>query len=217
LKKLFFNRTQELENEINEYLDIVDKSFLIFNRDVSNYIRKNKREFEENKKDILKLESDADEYQKDIKYKLYKYMLIPESRGDVLTLLENIDNIVDMEKKILTQLDIENPQIPEFLEKDFIEMTEKTTKAIEALVRSIRAYFEQISMVNESVNKVHFYEHEVDKIEERINRKIFSSERIGDFCKKVHMRYFTEKIASLSDEAETISEKVSVAAIKRSI
>ena len=217
MKKLFFNRTQELENEINEYLDIVDKSFLIFNRDVSNYIRKNKREFEENKKDILKLESDADEYQKDIKYKLYKYMLIPESRGDVLTLLENIDNIVDMEKKILTQLDIENPQIPEFLEKDFIEMTEKTTKAIEALVRSIRAYFEQISMVNESVNKVHFYEHEVDKIEERINRKIFSSERIGDFCKKVHMRYFTEKIASLSDEAETISEKVSVAAIKRSI
>lgn len=217
MKKLFFKRTEELENDINKYLDIVEKSILIFNRDISNYVKKNWEEFEDCKHDIRDIENEADEYQKDIKYKLYKYMLIPESRGDVLTLLENIDNIVDMAKKILTQVAIEKPQIPEFLEKDFIEMTEITTKAIDALVRSLRSYFEQISMVNESVNKVHFYEHEVDKIEERLNRKIFSSEKFENFCKKIHLRYFTEKIASLSDEAETISEKVSVAAIKRSI
>ncbi len=217
MKKLFFNRTEELENEINEYLSTVNKSILIFKRDLGNYVKKNFEEFEKSKNEILKLENEADDYQKDIKYKLYKYMLIPEARGDVLTLLESIDNIVDKTKKILTQLSIERPEIPVFLEKDFLEMIDKTYEAVDALIRSIRTYFEQLSLVNDNVNKVHFYEHEVDKIEERLNRIIFSADKIENLCEKVHLRYFVEKIASLSDEAEDICEKVSVAAIKRSI
>ncbi len=217
MKSIFFNRTKQLEEEINKYLGIVNNSILIFNRDVTKYVKKKFKEFDDSKKDILKLENEADDYQKDIKFKLYRYMLIPESRGDVLNLLESVDNIVDLAKKVLTQLSIEEPQIPDFLENDFLEMTDKTAKSVDALVISLRAYFEQISMVNDSVNKVHFYEHEVDKIEERLKRKIFTSDKIPKFSKKVHLRYFTEKIASLSDEAETISEKVSVAAIKRSI
>lgn len=218
MKNIFSNRAQELENNIDNYLEVVSNSNLVFVRDSKNYIRKNFEEFENSLDEILKLENSADDFQKEIKYKLYKYMLIPEARGDVLTLLENIDNIVDHIKKLLVQLSIEKPIIPNNLIDDFDELIEMVSKSVDQLIKCIRAYFTNITMVNEYVNKVHFFEHEADKIEEKIKRKVFNNENeLNSFSKKVHLRYFVEKIAQISDRAETISERASVAAIKRRI
>jgi len=211
-----FGRSKDLENEISKYLDVVNNAILIFKRDVDRYIKKNFKEFEANFSEIKSIENKADDYQKDIEYKLYKYMLIPEARGDVLSLLESIDNIVDLSKKIVFQFSIENPQIPESLEEPFLELTENSVLSADELIKSMRAYFENISMVDNYINKVHFYEHEADKIEESLKRRVFKLHEF-DLCRKVHLRYFSEKIASISDEAETIAEMISVAAIKRSI
>lgn len=218
MKNIFSNHAQELENNIDKYLEVVSNSNLVFERDSKNYIRKNFEEFENSLDEILKLENSADDFQKEIKYKLYKYMLIPEARGDVLTLLENLDNIVDHIKKLLVQLSIEKPLIPDNIIDDFDVLIEMVSKSVDQLIKCIRAYFTNIMMVNEFVNKVHFFEHEADKIEERIKRKIFNNENeLKSFSKKVHLRYFVEKIAQISDRAESISEIASVAAIKRRI
>lgn len=218
MKNIFSNHAQELENNINKYLEVVSDSNLVFERDSKNYIRKNFEEFEGSLDEIMKLENSADDFQKEIKYKLYKYMLIPEARGDVLTLLENIDNIVDHIKKLLVQLSIEKPIIPDDLIDDFDELIEMVSKSVDQLIKCLRSYFTNITMVNEYVNKVHFFEHEADKIEERIKRKVFNNDNeLKSFSKKVHLRYFVEKFAQISDRAETISEIASVAAIKRRI
>ncbi len=216
MKKLF-GKSRELEAEIGKYLDIVNKATLIFKRDINRYINKNFELFEKNLKEIQKVENKADDFQKDIKYKLYQYMLIPESRGDVLGLLENIDNVVDLTKNVVIQLSIEKPDIPASLEGDFLELTDQSVKTVDKLVKSMRAFFEEIALVNDYVNKVHFYEHEADKTEERLKRKIFNSKEIDNLCHKVHLRDFSERIAQLSDQAEEISEHISVATIKRSI
>ncbi len=79
MKKLFFNRSKELEVEISEYLDIVNKSVMIFERDVNNFIQKRYELFDDSIDEISEGETAVDKYQKDIKYKLYKYMLIPEA------------------------------------------------------------------------------------------------------------------------------------------
>lgn len=211
-----FGRTKELEVEISKYLDTVNNAVLIFKRDVERYIKKNFDEFEESFVEIKDIENKADDYLKDIRYKLYKYMLIPEARGDVLTLLESIDNMVDLIKKVVFQLSIESPEIPEDIESAFLELTDNSTMAADELVKAMRSYFEDISMVDNYINKVSFYEHEADKIEENLKRYVFKLEDM-ELCRKVHLRHFAEKIASVSDVAETIAEKISVAAIKRSI
>jgi hypothetical protein len=211
-----FGRTKELEVEITEYLDLVNTAVLIFKRDLTRYIKKDFEEFANNFAEIKAVENQADDYQKDIKYKLYKYMLIPEARGDVLSLLESIDNLVDLSKKVIFQLSIENPNIPKSVEKLFVELTDKSASAADELVKAMRSYFEDISMVDNYINKVHFYEHESDKIEENLKRYVFQMDEL-ELCRKVHLRHFAEKIASLSDVAETISEQISVAAIKRNI
>lgn len=218
MKKFVFNKSKELQKDIDEYLDTVEEALLIFERDINRYFDGHYDLFEENLEDILDIENKADNILKDIKYKLYTYMLIPEARGDVLSLLEDMDNEVDLCKKVLMQFSIEKPDIKDFVLAEFKDLANQSLSSSEELVKGVRTYFEEISMVNDYVNKVHFYEHEADKIEERIKRKVFSDDNdIEDFCKKVHLRHFSERIAYFSDLAEEISEKLSVAAIKRSI
>jgi len=215
---MLFGRSKELEIKITEYLDLVNRGSLTFKRDLNRYIKKNFALFEESLNDIKEIENDADDHQKDIKYKLYKYMLIPESRADVLTIIEEIDTITDLAKEVIFEISIEQPIIPDELENDFLELVENSTEAVDMLVKAVRAFFEEISQVNDYVNKVHFFEHQADKNEERLKRKIFSDqfEQI-DIAHKIQLRYFIEEIAALSDQAETVSEDVSVAAIKRRI
>ncbi|MGM0445553.1 MAG: DUF47 domain-containing protein [Bacillota bacterium] len=217
MRKSIFNKSKELEKDINEYLDNVEEALLIFKRDINRYFEGNYDLFEENLNDILEIENKADKLLKDIKYKLYTYMLIPEARGDVLSLLETMDNEVDLCKKVLMQFSIEKPEIRDFVLAEFKDLTKQSINSAEEVVKGIRTYFEEISMVNDYVNKVHFYEHEADKIEERIKRKVFNTDEIDEFSKRVHLRHFSERIAYFSDLAEEISEKLSVAAIKRSI
>ena len=145
-------------------------------------------------------------------------MLIPDSRADVLNIVEEIDTITDLAKEVIYEISIEKPKIPVNLESDFLELVENSAKAVDMLVKAVRAFFQEISQVNNYVNKVHFFEHQVDKNEERIKRKIFSEEcQEIEIAYKMQLRYFIEEIAALSDQAEMVSEDISVAAIKRKI
>ncbi|MFO7815904.1 MAG: DUF47 family protein [Halanaerobiales bacterium] len=217
MKNLFYNKSGELKNRIDEYLDTINESVYIFKRVLIMYIKGELKTFKTELKEIDEIENKADDLQKEIKLKLYEYRLIPEARGDVLTILEKADNIVDHSKKVIYDISIEKPFLPEDIKADCIEIVELVTKTVESLIKCIRSYFKNLTMVNKYVNKVHYYEHQADKVEERIKEKVFNNYKIKEFSRKTHLRYFTEEIAIFCDEAEKISEQVSVAAIKRRI
>ncbi len=216
MKKFFSGRTKELEACIDSYLDRVENAALLFNEGVKDYINNKIDRFEKQLQEITIVENEADNIRRDIKYKLYTFMLIPDSRGDVLGLLETMDNVVDITKKVLGQLSIETPKIPDFLKDDFLDLADLSCKTVGELVKGVRAFFKEIKLVSDYINKVHFYEHEADKVEEQLERKTFRTEEIK-FSRKVHIRYFVERIAMVSDEAEAVSERLSVYAIKRFI
>ncbi|MDY6915366.1 MAG: DUF47 family protein [Candidatus Cloacimonadota bacterium] len=215
MRTVFSGKNIAMEADVENYLNRISDSSLIFVEGIKAYLSNKRVKFEEYYQEIRKVESQADEIRRDIKQKLYTYMLIPESRGDVLGLLETLDDVVDMSEKVLEQFSIEKPVIiPELIDY-FWEITELSSKCVEQLVKAARAFFKEIKLVNEYVNKVHFYEHEVDKVEEKLKREAFQSDKIKHFSQKVNMRYFCEKIAKVSDIAEDVAERISVYAIKR--
>ncbi|MDY6915552.1 MAG: DUF47 family protein [Candidatus Cloacimonadota bacterium] len=217
MAKLFSNKSRQLEADIDSYLDRVNTAGLLFWEGIKSYIEGKQDYFEKKFEEITDIESEADSKRREIKQKLYTYMLIPESRGDVLGLLETIDDVVDTCEKVLEQFSIETPNIPDFLRQDFLKLTELSAKSVEELVKGTQVFFRQVDMVGNYVNKVHFYEHEADDVEEQLKRKVFESSEIDKFSHKVHMRYFAEKIAAVSDVAEDVCERLSVYAIKRRI
>ena len=90
-------------------------------------------------------------------------------------------------------------------------------KTVEEVVKGVRSFFSEIAMVGDYVNKVHFYEHEADLIEEQIKRKAFKCKEITKLSRKVHIRYFAERLSSIADMAEIVAERLSIYAIKRRI
>ncbi|MBI9103510.1 MAG: DUF47 family protein [Spirochaetales bacterium] len=214
---MLFNRAKSIENNIDKYLENLIKANLIFEKSITAYFELKQEYFEQRTLEIEKLESESDEIRRDIKYTLYKELLIPDARGDVLGLLETLDNVFDTIEKVMVRFSIEKPIVWPELSDDFIELTKASSQCVSELVSASRAFFREISKVPDCLVKVHFWEHEADKIEERIMRKAFDGDFIDKFSLKVHMRYFAERISMLADEAEDVADRLDIYTIKRSI
>ena len=92
---------------------------------------------------------------------------------------------------------------------------EPVFKSIEALTFAARAFFYEVNAVKDHLNMVRFYEMESDNLSERLKRDVFARDiELG--C-KVQLKYFIIYIDSLSDDAENVSSRLSVATIKRII
>lgn len=214
---MLFNRAKSIEGNIDKYLENILKSSLIFEVGLKEYFEGKQEEFEKRSLEIQKLESDSDDIRREIKYKLYKELLIPDARGDVLGLLETLDNVIDTAEMVMIRFSIEKPKVWPELKDDFIELTVASTKCVSELVSAARAFFREIGKVADCLVQVHFWEHEADKIEERIMRKAFEGGFIDKLSHKVHMRYFAERISLLADEAEDVADRLDIYTIKRSI
>ncbi|MCK4542968.1 MAG: DUF47 family protein [Spirochaetales bacterium] len=210
-----FKQAKGIVENIETYLNDIENAVSIFELALKEYFGKKFDRFEERVAEIRKLESECDQLRGKIKFTLYSDLLIPDARGDVLGLIETLDNVVDMTETVSVQFSIEKPAIKDFLIEDFVELTEATTKTANEIILAARAFFRNPTSVNDHLTKVHFWESEADTIEERLKRKAFGSEEIKHFSKKVQMRYFAEKISLLADEAEAVAERLEVYAIKR--
>ena len=108
-----FHRTKELELKIDQFLDRLSESALVFRGAVDAYLADGcSEEFSEKHHNVDRLESDADNLRRDIETQLYTQTLSPESRGDVLGLLENLDHIIILIESVHWSFDIERPDIP---------------------------------------------------------------------------------------------------------
>lgn len=210
-------KSKELEGNLKRFHHIIQHSALIFNEGIKDYMEGNKERFESRVSEARELEHEADVLRRNIQLKVYTHMLIPDSRGDVLGLLEALDDIPDLNEKILVNFSIEKPVIRDFMKNDFLKMSDFSLKAIDALIKACNAFYTNMSSVDNFVTKVFFYEHEVDKLQETIKRAIFEADELSWLSEKNQLRYFTEKIGAISDTAEVIGEKLTIYAIKRSI
>jgi len=214
---IFFKHANQSIELIDEFLNTIDQGALIFKEGVKNYLFGNRESFLDNLKTLSNLETEADITRRKIENILYTQSLMPQLRGDIMRLLEELDNIIDMAKKSLFQFDVEVPNIPPALNQDLIKLTELSCSAIESVVPAARAYFRSPENVKERIHRVYLFEREADKLADAIKRKVFQELPIARLSEKFHLRYFTLHIETLSDAAQQTADLLSIMAIKRSI
>ena len=212
---ILFKSTKMLEAQIDEFLDAVSQGALVFKHGIKNYLDNQKQNFEENITTIRDLEKKADTLRRRIESHLYTQSLIPEHRGDVLGLLENMDNVIDIAKGSLNYFSVETPDIHMDLIKDFVELSDKSALAAESIVLAARAFFRDVNAVKDHLHKVYFYEKEADKIADRLKRHIFKLKM--DLSNKMHLTHFVQHVDFLADRAEEVADRLSIYTIKRSV
>ena len=209
-----FGRTHALEGEIDDFLDKLSQCALLFKIAIKVYLNEGcTDEFERKLQDVNKMESDADYLRRAIETQLYAQTLIPESRGDVLGLIENLDKLLNLFESSLWAFSIEQPDIPEKFHNDFDALTDMAVQSVETLVLASRAFFRNIDAVSDHNHKVMFYEKEADKVSTKLKKAIFSSEL--DLSRKSQLRNFVEHIDNVPDWAEDVADRLAIYSIKR--
>ena len=116
-----FGRTRALEGEIDDFLDKLSQCSLLYKIAIKVYLTEGcTEEFEQKLQDVNKMESQADHLRRAIETQLYAQTLIPQSRGDVLGLIENLDELLNLYEGSLWAFSIEKPEIPEDYHKDYV-------------------------------------------------------------------------------------------------
>lgn len=209
------NKSIEL---IDNFLNIVDQSSLIFCEGIKNYMYDNRESFVDNLKTLSQLETEADVLKRKIENILYTHSLMPQLRGDILKLIEDMDLIINQCKKSLFQFDVEIPYVPSELHQDFVKLSEICMSAVESLVPAARAYFKEPTSVKEKIHRVYLYENEADKLADAIKRKVFQQmPNLKKLSEKFHLRYFALHIETVSDHAKNVADLLSIMAIKRTL
>jgi len=200
-----FRRTKQLEQQIDSFFDKLSESSVVYRLAVRLYLREGPNdEFQTRLERINALESEADALRRDIEKQLYSNTLIPDSRGDVLGLIETVDQLLSQFEGSLWAFSIEKPQIPEDFLEDYRKLTNMVVKAVDELALGGRAFFR-------SPYDVPAYNHKA--ISTKLKKAIFSSDL--DLAKKLHLREFVEHIDNIADLAEDVADRLAIYAIKR--
>jgi len=211
-----WNYTPKLEKKIIRYLQDLDLVNLAFFDGIHCYLKNSQEQFLNKKIDVQQRESQLDLLRRDIEWELYSKMLIPESRADILELLENLDEIADSQERIIMQFHSERPNFDKTIIPGIIELLAPCQEAIKQVIQAALGFFSNHRDNRQVIKRVGYYEHEADLLEEKVKIELFQLKEPG-LSTKMHNRDFIDHLAYLADLAEDIADRISIYSVKREI
>ena len=109
-----------IEKEIASFLDLVSESGLIFSQGMSCFLGNKLHSFEKQLDNIIATERNADRFRRSIEDLLYRRTLIPESRGDVLRIIETMDSLLGKLMGVMWRMKIEHPDTVNIFANDIL-------------------------------------------------------------------------------------------------
>jgi predicted phosphate transport protein (TIGR00153 family) len=211
---IFTRTTKNLILRIDEFFDNIDLGLLVFREGVKAYLIKDMEAFNRHLQKVELLESNADKLQRSIENEMITHSILPQQRGEVSSLIDVLDEIIDTIKSSLNEFSIEMPEIPASLNHNFISIMEASVCAGEELIPAARAYFKAPYTVRDKLLKVYYFESETDKVARNTTRIIFQEMKEIDLAHKQHLRYVIHHIENISDNAQKAADMLSGMAIK---
>jgi len=216
IKFTLFSHTKELEQKIDELHDKIIEISMVFKKAVHLFLKeKRSTNYRKLSKEIKFIEHDADVLRRDIESRLYAQNLIPDFRGDVLELVENLDKVINELDEVAHQLYLEQPIIPAAYHDGLKELTDQVCECAENLAFASRAFFRDFTAVRNYSKKVYFLEHESDKTVAKLIDEIFSSDL--ELAHKLQLKTFFSEVADVADLAENCVDQLLIYVIKRDI
>ena len=126
-----FSKSRELEAQTDEFCDKLSEGVLAFRIGINAYFNGDTEAFIEKKKHVSEVESRGDELRREIQRRLYAETLLPESRGDVLELLETSDHILNACESGMWQFAIETPDFDAKTGAEFRKLVEAVVASAE--------------------------------------------------------------------------------------
>lgn len=211
-----FRTTRIVQAKIQEFLDAVSMSVMAYQDGMVAYLKEGWSDTSEEKlQQICSYEAHGDDLRSNIGLTLYTEMLLPDTASDVLSLLSDLDHLLDRMRGHFILLGIEKPEFPADCNNAIIDFISHACSAMEQTVAAARIYFRDPKAVHDQIHKIHYHEDEAEKKAIRVLRSIFS----GDYPleRKCHLRDHLLYIDRLADQSDETGDAIAIYAVKRSI
>jgi hypothetical protein len=205
-----------VKDRILAYLEQVDLCLERFSLAFGRYLERGAcEEVDELRLQSHRAESAADDLRREIEQTLYERELLPESRGDLLTLLESLDHIPGAAQGVLNILFLERPQMPAFLGLQLAQLVEINLEAYQVVHAAVLALMEDPSRTRELRNRIDELESRSDRLQQVAIRELFSAEL--ELARKLQMKDVIRTVGAISDRCEHTADLLNIIAIKRRI
>jgi len=198
---------------VQEHAEKVKECAWAFQQAIECYVSNRCKSFEELRKEVIRLESEADAIKRRIRGHLPMGTLMPVSKFQLFRYLREQDGVLDAVEDALDWISYRSEAgIPPEAERDFFLLVDAVIEPIEELSKMVteaREYFrtyneKQRSKVKEIIRTLRKQEHEADIIEDAIKRNIFQGS--SDAVTVFHIVRLAEIVGSIADHAENAGD-----------
>jgi len=212
---VLFKKKSQVQKLIQEQVSLVAQGLGFLKEAVKLYLEGDKEGCELKTRVVEQMETKADEVKRKAEKALYEGMYLPLFRGDLLDLMELIDDVADEAERIVDFLSIENPEIPSSWNEKMRRIVEKGILAFNLFRESFMLLHEDTRKAFSHAYKVKEVEKEVDRLQDGLNREIFQSNL--QLAHKIQLRDLVIRMGFISDSSENAADKISMISIKRRI
>jgi predicted phosphate transport protein (TIGR00153 family) len=212
---MLWKKEKSIIDKIKAYLDQVDRCRNRFRDCIEKLILE--PENEENRailEEVHRSESKADDLRRTIELQLYERALIPESRGDVLGLLETLDVIPGMFQSLCYQVLLERIVFPDTFRDRYLYLVDVNLRSYDLVREAVLGLFYNKD-VKAQTDLVDAMESDSDHMERDLIRDIFSSKL--DKADKILLKEIVINTGDISDQAEIVKDRLILAIVKRKI
>jgi len=210
----FFKKTRQLEALIYDYLENLGMTQEHFVKAMNICLKEGvSDDFSYLMDQAHKFESRADDIRDQVNELMYSRALIPELREDIMALLERVDEIPRSFEQILNMIRTQKITFPEFLVLDAQELIRVSTESCDLMVKQIDVMIKKKVGVRTLHSTIDQNESHCDHIERRMIIKLFDSD-LDPFL-KMQLKELVIVLGEISDQADRVSKRVNIIAMKR--
>lgn len=213
---IFISKQKKIESSLAQYREKVSTCLGIFEKSFLEYLENpDKSILEKNCVEIHKAESIADDIRRDIEVLMYSKALFPESRRDILVLLETMDRVPNQAESTIHMISNQQISFPKQFHAQLIEMVNLCMRCGNAMLDASAKLFTDFTTATIMIGKIDELESEADHLENSIIKQIFSCEMDG--FDKIMLRDTVKQIAAITDRAENVGDQIRIIVAKRRV
>ncbi|MFQ5547386.1 MAG: DUF47 domain-containing protein [Woeseia sp.] len=207
-------REKQIQEKFDQYLDGLGQISNRLSEAIAGYLDEDERLFADRLAEIDAQEHQLDDIRRDIEMQIYGRRLLPDTRDDVLRLLEKLDNIPDRIQSVARSLMLQRAEIPAPVKADITHLTDRIVEAIRILIDVTCAFLDRPAEVRKLAGELSQIEHQADLVEHRAVALAFDAPD-RELAHKLQLQGLIERLGSVCDLAEDVGDRLVIASLKR--
>ncbi len=213
---LFWKREREARQLIEQYFLACDQAMQQFERAIDVYLSEGDSEaFTALDERVRACESEADRLRNEAARLLYGRTLLPESRGDLLGLLEAFDRMPNLAETVTFMLYTQRIAVPDPFRERFRELIQASLDAYRLVREVVDLLLSNPDDVDARVPLVSAKESAADELERSFIHDVFRSEL--EKADMILLRELVGRAGGIADSAERVARRIDILSFKRRI